>query len=84
MAHDRDQVTMPPRLGAKDAEAALRVVEGDALDEAGEDLAIRGPGLPPGAARHDVPSAGAVSSSFTNSNCRARSAAAIGSSRSGS
>ena len=84
MAHDRDQVAMPPRLGPKDAEAVLRVVEGDALDEAGEDLAIREPGLPRGAPRHDVPSTGAVSSSFTNSNCRARSAADIGLSRSGS
>ena len=84
MAHDRHQVPMPPRLGAKDAEAVLRVVEGDALDEASEDLAIGGLGLPPGAPRHDVPSAGAVNSSFTNSNFRARSAAAVGSSRSGS
>ena len=38
VAENRDQVALPAGFDAQDAEAVLRVVEGDALDEAGQDL----------------------------------------------
>ena len=72
MADHGHQVAMPPRLRPQDAEAVLQVVEGDALDQTGQDLPVRGLWMLAGAGFHDVPSAGAVSSSFTRSNCRAR------------
>ena len=67
----------PPRLRPQDAEAVLQVVEGDALDQPGQDLPVRGILTPAGGGFHDVPSAGAVSSSFTSANCRARSVSAL-------
>ena len=84
MADHGHQVTMPPRLRPQDAEAVLQVVEGDALDQTGQDLPVRGLWMLAGAGFHDVPSAGAVSSSFTKANCRARSAAALSSAKPGS
>ena len=84
MADDRDQVAMPPRLGPQDAESVLEIVEGDALDQTGQDLPVRGLWMLAGAGFHDVPSAGAVSSSFTRSNCRACSAVAFPSAKPGS
>ena len=77
MADHGHQVAMPPRLRPQDAEAVLQVVEGDALDQTGQDLPVRGLWMLAGAGFHDVPSAGAVSNSFTRSNCRARAAAAL-------
>ena len=38
--HHRDEITMPARLGAQDAESVLLIVVGDALDQAGEHLLI--------------------------------------------
>ena len=40
MADDGDQVALAARLHPQDAEAAVLVVEGDALDEAGEVLLV--------------------------------------------
>ena len=40
VADDRDQIAMAARLDPQDAEAALLVVEGDALNQAGEVLAL--------------------------------------------
>jgi hypothetical protein len=40
MADDGDQITLTARLHPQDAEAAVLVVEGDALDEAGEILTV--------------------------------------------
>ena len=40
VADDRDQIAMAARLDPQDAEAAVLVVEGDALDQAGEVLAF--------------------------------------------
>ena len=54
------------RPGPERAEAVLRIVEGDALDRTGQDLPVRRSRLPAGVGLHDVPSAGAVSSSLTN------------------
>ena len=84
MADHGDQVAMPPRLRPQDAEAVLRVVEGDALDQTGQDLPVRGLWMLAGAGFHEVPSAGAVSSSLTNSKRRASAAEAPRSSSSGS
>ena len=75
---------MSPRPGPEHAEAVLRIVEGDALDQPGQDLPVRGLLMPAGAGFHDVPSAGAVSSSLTNSKRRASAAEAARSSSSGS
>ena len=41
VAHDRDQVAMAPRLDPQNAEPVVRVVEGDALDQPGQDLPVR-------------------------------------------
>ena len=41
VAHDRDQVAMAPCLDPQNAEPAVRVVEGDALDQPGQDLPVR-------------------------------------------
>ncbi len=46
---------MAPRLDPQDAEAVLRIVEGDALDRPGQDLPVRRSPLPAGAGLHDVP-----------------------------
>ena len=40
MPHDGHQVAVAARLDAENAEAVLGVVEGDPLDEAGQDFAI--------------------------------------------
>ena len=80
----RDQVAMAARPGPEHAEANLRIVEGDALDRPGQDLPVRRSRLPAGAGLHDVPSAGEVSSSLTNSKRRASAAEALRSSNSGS
>ena len=41
VAHHGDQIAVPARLGPQDAEAAVGAVEGDALDQAGQDLPVR-------------------------------------------
>ncbi len=41
MTEDGDQVALTAGFDAQDAEAVLVVVEGDALDEAGQDLGWR-------------------------------------------
>ena len=51
---------MSPRPGPEHAEAVLGVVEGDALDQPGQDLAVRDLRLPDGAGFHDILAAGAV------------------------
>ena len=84
VADNRDQVAMPPRPGPQHAEAVLGIVEGDALDQPGQDLPVRGLLTPAGGSFHDVPSAGAVSSSLTSSKRRALAAGAARSSSSGS
>ena len=71
---------MAPRLDPQDAGPAVRVVEGDALDQPGQNLPVRRPQLPFVGRLHDVPSAAAVDSSFTNSNRRLCSATAFGAS----
>ena len=84
VADHGDQVAMAPRPGPQHAEPVLRIVEGDALHRSGQNLAV-GRLLPPSGGRlHDVPSAGAVSSSLTNSKRRASAAGAARSSSSGS
>ena len=65
VADHRHQVAMPPRLRPEHAESVLGIVEGDALDQPGQDLPVRGLWMLAGAGFHDVPGAGAVSSSFT-------------------
>jgi hypothetical protein len=45
MAENGDQVAVATRLDPEHAEAVVGVVEGDALDQAGEDLAVRCVGL---------------------------------------
>ena len=84
MADHGHQVAMPPRLRPQDAEAVLRVVEGDALDQTGQDFPVRGLWMLAGAGFHEVPSADAVSSSLTNSKRRPSAAEAERSSSSGS
>ena len=84
VADNRDQVAMPPRPGPEHTEAVLGIVEGDALDQPRQDLPVRGLLLPAGGGFHEVPSAGAVSSSLTNSKRRASAAEAARSSSSGS
>ena len=84
VADHGDQVAMPPCPSPEHAEAVLRIVEGDALDQPGQDLPVRGLLTPAGGGFHDVPSAGAVSSSLTNSKRRASAAEAARSSSSGS
>ena len=42
VAHDGHEVAVPARLDPQHAEAVLRVVKGDALDEAGQHLLVRG------------------------------------------
>ena len=84
VADNRDQVAMPPRPGPEHTEAVLWIVEGDALDQPRQDLPVRGLLPPAGGGFHDVPSAGAVSSSLTNSKRRASAAEAARSSSSGS
>ena len=51
-------------ISPQDAEAVLGIVEGDPLDQPGQDLPVRDLSLPAGAGFHDVPSAGAVSRTF--------------------
>ena len=72
MAYHRDQVAVPARLRPQHAESVLGIMEGDALDQPGQDLSVRGLWLPGSAGLHDVPGAGAVGISFTG---RARSSA---------
>ena len=84
VADHSDQVAMSPRSGSQHAEAVLRIMEGDALDQPRQDLPVRDLLQPAGAGLHDVPSAGAVSSSLTNSKRRASAAGASRSSSSGS
>ena len=79
-----DQVAMAARPGSEDAEAVLRIVEGDALHRPGQDLPVRRSPLPAGAGFQDVPSDGAASSSLTNSKRRAPAAEAARSSSPGS
>ena len=75
-------VAMAARPGSQHAEAVLGIMEGDALDRTGQDLPIRRSRLSAGAGLHDVPSAGAVGTSFTGPNCRPRTAAALPSAKS--
>ena len=65
VADHGDQVAMPPRPGPQHTEAVLGIVEGDALDQPGQDLPVRALSLPAGAGFHDVPGAGAVSRPFS-------------------
>ena len=53
-----DQIAMSPCPGPQHAEAVLRIVEGDALDQSGQDLPVRRILMPAGDRLHDVPSAG--------------------------
>ena len=62
VADHGDQVAMPPRPGPQHAEAVLGIVEGDALDQPGQDLPVRALSLPAGAG---FPGAGAVSRPFS-------------------
>ena len=64
MADHGHQVPVPARLRPQDAEAVLQVVEGDALDQTGQDLPVRRRGLSAGAGFHGVPGAGAVARTF--------------------
>jgi hypothetical protein len=41
VAENGDQVALPTRFDPQDAEAVLRVVEGDALDQTGQNLGWR-------------------------------------------
>ena len=45
VADDRDQIAVAARLDAQDTEAVLGIVEGDALDETGEDFLLGCGGL---------------------------------------
>ena len=41
MPDDRDQIAMPARLDAQDAEAVVAIVVGDAFNQTGEDFTVR-------------------------------------------
>ena len=43
VTHHGDQIAVSARLRPQDAEAAVGIMEGDALHEAGQDLPVRNP-----------------------------------------
>ena len=62
MAYHSDQVAMAPRLDPQNAEPVVWIVEGDALDQPSQDLAVGRSRAPLVARLHDVLRAGALSS----------------------
>jgi hypothetical protein len=71
---DGDQVAVAPRLDPENAKAVFGVVEGDPLDESGQNLPSRCFRLGHRRTSHEVPNSTAVSNSLTVANCRVRSA----------